>query len=41
VRFLRYHAAVEWHVQNLGIDYTFLRPTCTSKDCSFHRFHRG
>jgi uncharacterized protein YbjT (DUF2867 family) len=26
VRFLRYHAAVERHVQNLGIDYTFLRP---------------
>jgi uncharacterized protein YbjT (DUF2867 family) len=26
VRFLRYHAAVERHVQDLGIDYTFLRP---------------
>ena len=26
VRFLRYHAAVERHVQNLGIDYTFLQP---------------
>jgi len=26
VRFLRYHAAVERHIQNLGIDYTFLRP---------------
>jgi len=26
VRFLRYHAAVERYVQNLGIDYTFLRP---------------
>jgi uncharacterized protein YbjT (DUF2867 family) len=26
VRFLRYHAAVERHVQELGLDYTFLRP---------------
>lgn len=26
VRFLRYHAAVEQHVRDLGIDYTFLRP---------------
>ena len=26
VRFLRYHAAVEQHVRNLGIAYTFLRP---------------
>src|SRR5262245_32069710 len=26
VRFLRYHAAVEQHVEKLGIDYTFLRP---------------
>lgn len=26
VRFLRYHAIVEQHVQDLGIDYTFLRP---------------
>jgi uncharacterized protein YbjT (DUF2867 family) len=26
VRFLRYHAAVEQHVRNLGIGYTFLRP---------------
>jgi uncharacterized protein YbjT (DUF2867 family) len=26
VRFLRYHAEVEQHIQNLGVDYTFLRP---------------
>lgn len=26
VRFLRYHAAVERHVTDIGIDYTFLRP---------------
>jgi uncharacterized protein YbjT (DUF2867 family) len=26
VRFLRYHAAVEHHVRDLGIAYTFLRP---------------
>jgi uncharacterized protein YbjT (DUF2867 family) len=26
VRFLRYHAAVERHVRELGIGYTFLRP---------------
>jgi uncharacterized protein YbjT (DUF2867 family) len=26
VRFLRYHGLVERHVQDLGIDYTFLRP---------------
>lgn len=26
VRFLRYHAAVEEHVRDLGIGYTFLRP---------------
>jgi uncharacterized protein YbjT (DUF2867 family) len=26
VRFLRYHAAVEQHVRDLGIAYTFLRP---------------
>lgn len=26
VRFLRYHGAIEEHVKNLGIDYTFLRP---------------
>ncbi len=26
VRFLRYHAAVEQHIRDLGIDYTFLRP---------------
>jgi uncharacterized protein YbjT (DUF2867 family) len=26
VRFLRYHGAVERHVRNLGIAYTFLRP---------------
>ena len=26
VRFLRYHAAVEQHVRELGIAYTFLRP---------------
>lgn len=26
VRFLRYHAAVEQHVRDLGIGYTFLRP---------------
>lgn len=26
VRFLRYHAAVERHVRDLGIGYTFLRP---------------
>lgn len=26
VRFLRYHAAVERHVRDLGIPYTFLRP---------------
>ena len=26
VRFLRYHAAVEQHVRDLGIDFTFLRP---------------
>jgi uncharacterized protein YbjT (DUF2867 family) len=26
VRFLRYHAEVEQHVQNLGLDFTFLRP---------------
>ncbi|HEY7050075.1 MAG TPA: SDR family oxidoreductase [Jatrophihabitantaceae bacterium] len=26
VRFLRYHAAVERHVRELGLDYTFLRP---------------
>lgn len=26
VRFLRYHAVVERHVRDLGIDYTFLRP---------------
>jgi uncharacterized protein YbjT (DUF2867 family) len=26
VRFLRYHAAVEQHIQKLGIGYTFLRP---------------
>jgi uncharacterized protein YbjT (DUF2867 family) len=26
VRFLRYHAAVEQHVHDLGIGYTFLRP---------------
>lgn len=26
VRFLRYHAAVEEHIRNLGIGYTFLRP---------------
>ena len=26
VRFLRYHAAVERHIQDLGIDWTFLRP---------------
>lgn len=26
VRFLRYHAAVERHVADLGLDYTFLRP---------------
>ena len=26
VRFLRYHAAVEQHVRDLGIPYTFLRP---------------
>jgi uncharacterized protein YbjT (DUF2867 family) len=26
VRFLRYHAVVEQHVQQLGLDYTFLRP---------------
>jgi uncharacterized protein YbjT (DUF2867 family) len=26
VRFLRYHAAVEQHIRDIGIDYTFLRP---------------
>ena len=26
VRFLRYHGAVERHIKNLGLDYTFLRP---------------
>ena len=26
VRFLRYHGAVEQHVRDLGIEYTFLRP---------------
>ncbi|MET3807844.1 uncharacterized protein YbjT (DUF2867 family) [Nakamurella sp. UYEF19] len=26
VRFLRYHAAVEQHIREIGIDYTFLRP---------------
>ncbi|OLB65262.1 MAG: NAD(P)-dependent oxidoreductase [Actinobacteria bacterium 13_2_20CM_2_72_6] len=26
VRFLRYHAVVERHVRELGLDYTFLRP---------------
>jgi len=26
VRFLRYHAAVERHIRDLGIAYTFLRP---------------
>jgi uncharacterized protein YbjT (DUF2867 family) len=26
VRFLRYHAAVERHIEDLGIGYTFLRP---------------
>jgi len=26
VRFLRYHAAVEQHIQDTGLDYTFLRP---------------
>lgn len=26
VRFLRYHGVVEKHIQNLGVDYTFLRP---------------
>jgi len=26
VRFLRYHAAVEQHIRDLGIGYTFLRP---------------
>lgn len=26
VRFLRYHAAVEQHVRDIGVDYTFLRP---------------
>lgn len=26
VRFLRYHAAVERHIRNLGAGYTFLRP---------------
>jgi uncharacterized protein YbjT (DUF2867 family) len=26
VRFLRYHAAVERHVRDLGLGYTFLRP---------------
>ena len=26
VRFLRYHAAVEQHVRDLGVPYTFLRP---------------
>ena len=26
VRFLRYHAAVEQHVRDLGLGYTFLRP---------------
>ena len=26
VRFLRYHAAVEQHIRDLGIPYTFLRP---------------
>ncbi|QNK81949.1 SDR family oxidoreductase [Nakamurella sp. PAMC28650] len=26
VRFLRYHAAVEQHIRDIGVDYTFLRP---------------
>ena len=26
MRFLRYHAAVERHIRDLGIGYTFLRP---------------
>ncbi|MDT0349203.1 SDR family oxidoreductase [Pseudonocardia charpentierae] len=26
VRFLRYHAAVEQHVRDSGLDFTFLRP---------------
>lgn len=26
VRFLRYHAAVEQHIRDLGVDFTFLRP---------------
>jgi uncharacterized protein YbjT (DUF2867 family) len=26
VRFLRYRAAAEWHIRELGIDHTFLRP---------------
>lgn len=26
VRFLRYHAAVEHHIRDIGVDYTFLRP---------------
>lgn len=26
MRFLRYHAAVERHIRDLGTGYTFLRP---------------
>lgn len=26
VRFLRYHAAVEQHIRDIGVDFTFLRP---------------
>jgi uncharacterized protein YbjT (DUF2867 family) len=34
VRFLRYHAVVERRIRDLGLGFTFLRPTCTCKDCS-------
>ena len=34
VRFLRYHAAVEQHVRDLGIPTPSCGPTCSSRGCS-------
>ena len=51
VRFLRYHAAVEQHVRDLGIGYTFLRPNLffqgllafagTMSEADERRVHQG
>jgi uncharacterized protein YbjT (DUF2867 family) len=35
VRFLRYHAAVERHIREIGVGFTFTSvPTCISRVCS-------